>query len=358
MSIPAAPFPTPPADGRAGGPLVRPLSLGKLRGMQRLTTGDGVVALCALDHRGTLRELLAPAAPATVADAALVEAKQWLTEALAPHASGVVLDPVYGLAPVVGTGRVPRATGLVVAVDDDATADEDGARLAGVLPGWSAARARRAGADAAKRLVYYHPGHAESATWQREAAQRFAAECHQADVPCIVQALVYRLPREAPAAFAARQGELVVETARQMTAFELDLLVVEFPGGLTAAGRLADDPGRARALCEAVTRAADAPWAVASAGGTPYATYVEQVRIACAAGASGFVAGRAVWGEAFCQPDAAATRAWLARDGCARLGALSEIAAAAARPWWGAFGATPDRLADVGPDWCATYGSG
>jgi tagatose 1,6-diphosphate aldolase len=43
------------------------------------------------------------------------------------------------------------------------------------------------------------------------------------------------------------------------------------------------------------------PWALLS-GGDPYELFLEQVETACRAGASGFMVGRALWGEAVTAP--------------------------------------------------------
>ena len=63
-----------------------------------------------------------------------------------------------------------------------------------------------------------------------------------------------------------------------------------------------------------------------SAANTPAA-----VAAACAGGASGFLAGRGVWGPSIATADPMADLATTARG---RLAELSAIARVSARPWW------------------------
>ncbi len=49
--------------------------------------------------------------------------------------------------------------------------------------------------------------------------------------------------------------------------------------------------------CEELNEASPVPWALLS-GGDPFDLFLAQVEVACAAGASGFMVGRALWREA------------------------------------------------------------
>jgi len=55
--------------------------------------------------------MLNPLAPQAVTYAEVVAAKSDVVRALAPHASAVLLDPVYGAAQVIASGALPGALG-------------------------------------------------------------------------------------------------------------------------------------------------------------------------------------------------------------------------------------------------------
>lgn len=59
-----------------------------------------------------------------------------------------------------------------------------------------------------------------------------------------------------------------------------------------------------RADCRQLSRTIDGPWVVLSSG-VPQDVFPEAVAWACEEGASGFLAGRAVWASSIASPDIA-----------------------------------------------------
>ena len=134
-----------------------PYLLGKRRGLTTCATAAGQFVVLALDHRQNLRRELRPAAPDDVTYDQMVDFKLAVTRALASTATGILLDPEVGAGQAIADGAVPAGTGLIVALEATGYAGPSTARGSRVLPGWSAAAAKRIGASAAKLLVYYHP---------------------------------------------------------------------------------------------------------------------------------------------------------------------------------------------------------
>jgi tagatose-1,6-bisphosphate aldolase len=73
----------------------------------------------------------------------------------------------------------------------------------------------------------------------------------------------------------------------------VDVLKAEFPVDV----KVEPEESVWREACEELTDASDVPWVLLSAG-ISYDIFLKQVRTACEAGASGVMAGRAVWREA------------------------------------------------------------
>ena len=80
-----------------------------------------------------------------------------------------------------------------------------------------------------------------------------------------------------------------------------------------------------------MTEASDAPWVLLS-GGVDYDTFLKQVRVACEAGASGVMAGRAVWKEAVTL-ETAVRNDFLGGIGYERMQRLKLLCAALGRPF-------------------------
>ncbi len=331
---------------------MRRLTIGKLRGLQQIADDRGVFAMCAMDHRGSLQRMINPDDPGSVGYETLAAYKEELCRALAPVSSAVLLDPAYGAARAIASGALPRDVGLLVSLEATGYSGESGARLTRLLPGWNAAKTRRMGASAAKLLLYYHPGLPDVAARQRELVQQIVEDCAQADILCLVEPVAYPISDEDrdPRTFARRKPDVVLQTARELTALGIDVLKAEFPADL----RFEQDEGRLLGYCQALDEASQAPWVLLSAG-VNYEDFARQVEIACRSGASGFLAGRAVWQEGMSLADGSARRRWLETVAADRMRHLRDIAAEYGRPWWKKWGDAPTELVQVGEDWYATY---
>src|SRR5512145_2330470 len=92
---------------------MKPISIGKLRGLQQISSERGTITALALDHRQNLRK----ANPAFVNDEALSCFKLDVTSALASHATAVLLDPEVSAAQAIAEHAIPSNIGLVVAIE-------------------------------------------------------------------------------------------------------------------------------------------------------------------------------------------------------------------------------------------------
>jgi tagatose-1,6-bisphosphate aldolase len=320
-------------------------ALGTRRGIAACASARGTFAVLALDHRQNLRKELRPADPGSVTYEEMVEFKRAVVRALAPAATGVLLDPEIGAAQAVADGSLPASAGLIVAIEATGYQGPSTARVSRVLDDWSVDKAKRMGASAAKLLVYYHPA-APNAADQERLVAAVAADCRAADLALFVEPLSFSLVDGEQLAGEARR-RVVVETARRLTAIGGDVLKAEFPYDASVTDR-----ARWRDACQELNAASLLPWVLLS-GGVDGTTFEAQVRTACEAGASGVLVGRSLWAEATTM-EPAARDAFLATTGHERLGRLADIANAAGRPWHD----RPGRLTDApipGDGWYRDY---
>lgn len=299
-------------------------ALGTRRGIAACASDRGTFTVLALDHRQNLRKELRPADPASVTYAEMVEFKRAVVRALAPVATGTLLDPEIGAAQCIADGSLPASAGLLVAIEATGYEGSPTARVSRILDGWSVDKAKRMGASAAKLLVYYHPD-ASNAADQEHLVADVAADCRAADLALFVEPLSFSLVDGEPLIGEARR-RVVVETARRLTAIGGDVLKAEFPFDPSVTDRT-----RWQEACEELDAASALPWVLLS-GGVDDATFEAQVATACAAGASGVLVGRSVWAEA-ARLEATARDAFLSTTGRERLRRLADLVDAAGRPW-------------------------
>jgi len=265
---------------------MKSITIGKLRGLQQISSKRGTITALALDHRQNLRK----ANPAFMDDQELSCFKLDVTSALASEATAVLLDPEVSAAQAVSQGAIPNGVGLVVAVESTGYTGDATARRAQIIPGWSVEKAKRMGASAIKLLVYYHPDSPTTGEIE-DFTSMIAEDCKKHDLLLMLEPLSYSLD-ESRKLTSEEKRYVVVETARRLTPLQVDLLKAEFPLDVNDM-----DESRWLDACKEITVASVAPWILLSAA-VDYETFLRQVTIACSAGASGIAVGRAVWKEA------------------------------------------------------------
>lgn len=298
--------------------------IGARRGLAACASDRGTFTVLALDHRQNLRRELRPDDPDSVTYDEMVDFKRAVVRALAPVASGTLLDPEIGAAQAIWDGSLPARAGLIVAIEATGYAGPSTARISRVLDGWSADAAKRIGAAAAKVLVYYHPEAANAADQERLVAD-VAAACLAVDLPLFVEPLSFALVEGERLSGEARRA-VVIETARRLTRIGGDILKAEFPYDASVTDR-----SQWRDACAELDDATAVPWVLLS-GGVDDATFEAQVEAACAAGASGVLAGRSVWAEAATMSPRDRDE-FLAREGRNRLGRLRDLVDRLGKPW-------------------------
>ncbi len=315
---------------------MKSISIGKLRGLQQISSNHGTFTALALDHRQNLRK----ANPAFVNDEELSRFKVDVTDALAKRATAVLLDPEVSAAQAIAQRAIPNSVGLVVAVESTGYTGDATARHAQVIPGWSVEKAKRMGASAVKLLVYYHPD-SNTAGETEDFTSNIAEECKKHDLVLMLEPLSYSLD-ENKKLTSDEKRYVVVETAKRLTPLHVDILKAEFPVDVNDM-----DESKWMDACREISSASITPWILLSAA-VDYETFLRQVIVACNAGASGIAVGRAVWKEAVTM-DGDERMKFLRTIGRYRISRLTSLCHALAKPY------TDFYTADAPFDWYKTY---
>lgn len=315
---------------------MKPITIGKLRGLQQISSKRGTITALALDHRQNLRK----ANPAFVDDAELSRFKVDVTKAVAHRATAVLLDPEVSAAQAISARAVPSGVGLVVAVESTGYTGDATARQAQIIPGWTVEKAKRMGASAIKLLVYYHPD-SPTAKEIEDFTINIAQECKKHDLVLMLEPLSYSL-EENKKLSSEEKRYVVVETARRLTPLDVDILKAEFPLDVNDM-----DESKWMDACKEISSASVTPWILLSAA-VEYEIFLRQVTVACNAGASGIAVGRAVWKEAVTMQGDERMK-FLRTTAKYRISRLTSLCHALAKP------VTDFYQADAPFDWYKTY---
>ena len=301
------------------------MRLGTLRGLDACASDAGTFSVLALDHRNNLRRALDPDDPGSVSYERLVDIKRSIVRAVAPVADGILLDPDLGAGPVIYDGSLPSSCGLIVAVEETGYDGPSTERTSRLLAGWGVSQIKRVGGDAVKLLLYYHPD-APNAEAQERLLIEVAECCADSDIPLFLETLGYPLDADVAKLTDEARRDVVVRTARRLTALGGDVLKSEFPYDASVSDRT-----RWAEACAELEEASSIPWVILSAG-VDDATFEAQTQVACAAGASGVLVGRSVWKEAATM-EGAQRDGWLETVAVERMQRLVDIVEAEAVPW-------------------------
>jgi tagatose 1,6-diphosphate aldolase len=323
------------------------LHLGKARGLHRMATPAGHFNMVAVDQRHQIAQLLAKRrgiAAEEVSFADMVAVKRVLVEQLGQHASAVLLDPNFCFPAALH--QLPGRTGLLVTLEDNRWEETPGGRRSQAIRDWSVGKIKRCGADGVKLLTWFRPDAAEDViAHQRSFVELIGIECRRHDIALVLELLVYplagsdghgALEHEAP----ERYAELVLASVREFThpRYGVDLLKLESPqpGATLPAPDGSADHVRAQQWFDemgSICHAAGLPWVMLSAG-VSFAQFERVMEYAYAAGANGFLAGRAIWSEALESfPDLTAVASGLRVQGQGQLHRLAELTLRAGTSW-------------------------
>jgi tagatose-1,6-bisphosphate aldolase len=270
-----------------------PSAIGRRRRLLRLGGPAGVIAGIALDHRDSLKVVLERQGSSATSVADLRALKLALTRALAPAATAIMLDEEFG-GLALESGAVPAAVALIMPLEAQGYETMGTGRRTTLLEDFSPATALRYGADACKLLLPYRPDDLGAAHWQEGLVASTAEACHELGLPLVLEPVPYRWSTESETVYAAAYGQLVIETVERIQPLGADLLKLPFP----VHDLKATSGSSAADACHALGEACgETPWVLLGAG-IETDTFLEQIRLAGEAGASGFLAGRGIWADA------------------------------------------------------------
>lgn len=339
------------------------MQAGKLWGLRRLADANGRFKMLAVDQRPPIKNLIADRLETEAAPYEAVCAfKALLVEELGPLASASLLDPHYAYPAAVHL--LSPATGLLLTLEDSIFEDTEAGRLSAEIDDWSVEKIKRAGGDAVKVLAWYRPDAGPAVLdHQHDFVRRIGEACRRYDIPYVFELLVYPF-----AGAPAHTTDYVEDTAKRaddviasVEAFAhpeygIDLFKLESPFPATTVPAKADDDGSVQQAFDALGRAAGRPWVMLSAGATQDA-FRRVLEYAYAAGANGYLAGRAIWwdaGQAY--PDLDAMRGLLRVNAVPYMESLNRLTDDLASPWTenpGVLG--PAVLDDTGGSFRSSY---
>jgi sulfofructosephosphate aldolase len=287
--------------------------------LDALARESGTFLMVAMDQRESLRTMLAEHHE-DADDSRMVRFKLAVARELGPYASGFLIDRQYGYEQLVRDRLLPTSTGLILAADALVQPPGGVVEDTDLDDGVDAGGARSNGVVALKLLIVWRDD--EQRPRRVDTARRFVELARAHGLLSVLEPVVRGRPgfdREAA----------IVEAAHELGGVGCDLYKCEVPT------HGAGEPDEITAWCRRVDAAVPCPWVVLSQGVDPE-RYPVAVEAACRGGASGMLAGRAVWTATLAADDPTEL---LRAHSVPRLQQLAAIVDAHGRPWQAKVGA-------------------
>lgn len=256
-----------------------------------ITRASGGFAMLAVDQREAMRLMFAAAGAKTpVADSVLTDFKVNAAKILSPYASAVLLDQQFCYRQAVEQNAVAKSCAMIVAADDFIPGNGIPVDNVVIDKKINAQAVKRDGAKALKLLVLWRSD--EDAQQRLDMVKEFNELCHSNGLLSIIEPVV-RPPR---CGDKFDREQAIIDAAKELGDSGADLYKVEMP--LYGKGARSDLLTASQHLNGHINM----PWVILSSG-VDEKLFSRAVRVAMEAGASGFLAGRAVWSSVIGLPD-------------------------------------------------------
>ena len=312
------------------------LTPGKLWGMRRMADQNGIFKMTAVDQRPPIKN---PIAKHLGVDNApweqVAKFKRMLVETLQDQSTAMLLDPHYAIPHAIDVFSPTK--GLIVTLEDSLFTETDGGRLSSDIDNWSVEKIKRMGGDAVKVLAWYRPdADPEVCKAQQDYTKRIGEECARFDIPFLFELLVYPLAKDEHQTkdyveLKGKKADDVLKSVEEFAKPEYGVDVFKLESPVNASD--ADGSSDVQKLFDEMGQLAGRPWVMLSAGAGKQ-DFKNILEHAFKAGASGFLAGRAIWLDAFNHyPDWQSIGRELLGDSSAYMKDIGALADASATNW-------------------------
>lgn len=341
------------------------LSAGKYWSLRRLADANGYFKMTAVDQRPGLEALVASRRPdgkSAYEDVGAI--KELLIQELSPYSSAMLVDPGYAFP--YGYRSLDPSKGLLVTAEQWDCEEDAGGRRTLLYPNWSVEKIKRMGADGVKLMLWYRPDASpDTLKHQQALVEAVGAECRRHDIAFLLEPLVHPFLSEAGSPEYRedpnKRPEMVIDTVKEFRKerYGVDIFKLETPlPANTIADPDADSPESrsAQEWFNQIDLLLDRPWVMLSAG-AGMEPFRRVLTYAFRAGASGYLAGRAIWwGAAEQFPDLDAFRAQIRAQGVPYAEKIQHTLQQYGRPWTEKMGVKGEvRLSHAGPSFYENY---
>mgnify|MGYP001464754652 FL=1 len=275
---------------------------GKYVHLRKLCNHNNHLEMLAIDQRPPIFNII-KSKKKTYSFNDVVKFKKQISQNLSQHSSAILMDPVYSIPNLITTSK---CNGLIITLEDHAFTEKSKGRYSKNIKNWTVEKIKKIGGDAVKILAWYRPdADKKSIQHQKKYIETIGKQCEKFDIPFLLELLVYPFKNEIGYSkdYTEQQQKNqnhVIESVREFAKkkYKVDIFKLESPvdSNKLESGKFS------KATLEAFRKLSQAanniPWVMLSSGMSKK-SFFNCLKLAYKNGASGYLAGRTIWLEAF-----------------------------------------------------------
>ena len=281
---------------------MRSNNIGKLIHIKKLCNDQGHLQMLAIDQRPPIFNLIKEKKKAyTYKD--VVDFKKQISLNLSQHSTAILMDPVYSVPSLIPSSK---SKGLIVTLEDHNFIEKGKGRYSKNIKNWTVEKIKRIGGDAVKVLAWYRPdADQKSIKHQKKYIETIGKQCERYDIPFLLELLVYPFKNEIGYSKDYKEQldknqNHVIDSVKEFskTKYKVDIFKLESPvdSDKLQNGKFTKTTEDAFKQLSKVTR--NIPWVMLSSGMSKK-SFLNCLKLAYKNGASGYLAGRTIWLDAF-----------------------------------------------------------
>ena len=281
---------------------MRPKNIGKLIHIKKLCNDQSHLQMLAIDQRPPIFNLIKEKKKRyTYKD--VVDFKKHISLNLSKHSTAILMDPVYSVPSLIPSSK---SKGLIITLEDHDFIEKGKGRFSKNIKNWSVEKIKKIGGDAVKVLAWYRPdADQKSINHQKKYIETIGKQCEKYDIPFLLELLVYPFKNEIGYSKDYKEQldknqNHVIDSVREFSKpkYKVDIFKLESP---VDSSKL-EDSKCTKATQDAFRKISlatkDIPWVMLSSGMSKNSFY-NCLKLAYKNGASGYLAGRTIWLDAF-----------------------------------------------------------
>ena len=277
-------------------------NLGKLIHLKKLCTDNNHFQMLAVDQRPPIFNIITAATGRKYTYQEVVECKRLITSNLSHLATAILMDPHYSIPNLL---QYNNSKGLVITLEEHNFKETLHGRYSNDISNWSVEKIKKAGGDAVKVLAWYRPdAERESLEHQQKYVQKIGEECEKYSIPFLLELLVYPFQDDLNHSKEYQEQKQkntqhVIDSVKEFAKekYKVDIFKLESP---VDSNELENNISIKTevAFNDLAKATSNKPWVVLSSGMGKKSFY-KCLELAYKNGASGYLAGRTIWLDAF-----------------------------------------------------------